>query len=185
MKPPSLKTTFYRFGEYYIKLNKEGLLQAYPNYDLIEEALKRFTQLTILMDKIDELVKKSNRFWKNISNKKSPKGQPYYKTLNELELLTESFYYIAHRLIKILRKLPYFKGFECKAVSNVRNKLIEHADDETDPIVLNTFNPLGSKGPIIKWIRLERQKNIFIDRGLYYNASTFLNKLDQRLTKII
>jgi len=187
VKIPSLKTTFYRFGEYYQKFDKE---KANFNNELASEGRKRLKQIEFVLNRVAILENESEKFMKAVF-KSEKTGQ---KTSNkevlrhlvmedEKELLTESFYYIAFRLRKIIRSLPALGNFECEEVRNVRNKLIEHTEESG--VFFNSFASGGPNGPIIKASRMRGQEDIFPDKGLYYNASKFINNLNNKLLHAI
>lgn len=187
MKAPSLKTTFYRFGEYYRKFDKE---RADFNRNLASEGRKRLKQIEFVLERVAILENESKKFMEMVfkSKKASPKI-PRKEVLrhsvmeDEKELLTESFYYIAFRLRKIIRSLPALGNFECKEVRDVRNKLIEHAEESG--VFFNSFASGGPNGPVIKASRMRGQEDIFPDKGLYHNASKFINNLNNKLQHAI
>jgi hypothetical protein len=62
-----------------------------------------------------------------------------------LEEKLESFYYSAARIRDLVREIPELEKFDCREITIVRNKLIEHADlAESD-----TFG-YGTNGPTVK-----------------------------------
>ena len=105
--------------------------------------------------------------------------------MEEVELLTESFYYIAARARSIIRQgeapLHVIKRFEAKGVRNVRNHLIEHSEKKRSGIVEISFGMGAEKGPVLKCIRETSTEDIFPDQGLYINAKEFKDNLESIL----
>lgn len=99
----------------------------------------------------------------------------------EIEVLAESFYYIAFRvrqaLINKKHQLPGLKNFECKGIRDVRNHLIEHV--EASGALVKSFGYGLDKGPQIK------PYNSFNDDGLYKNAKEFCENLNRLLLAAI
>ena len=46
----------------------------------------------------------------------------------EMEILVESFYYVAFRLWKVIQGLPDLSNFRCDGVRDVRNHLLAHPE---------------------------------------------------------
>ena len=94
----------------------------------------------------------------------------------EIELLTESFYYVAFRLEGLLGdklKLMY----RPKKIRRVRNQLIEHPEKAHGPVNPNfTFGSDLETGPIIKQFG-ERGEDAHNDEGLYVNAGEAIERL--------
>jgi hypothetical protein len=109
------------------------------------------------------------------------------KAAFELKLLSEAFYYFAGRVRTILKKteLPGLQGFECKGVSDVRNKLLEHAGEKQSEVVIQSFGWGAPHGPVLKAARYGGQEDVFPDAGLYRNAEEFIENLDRRLRAAI
>ena len=85
----------------------------------------------------------------------------------EMEDLLESYYYNAHRVLKLVQGLPRMRNFKCKEVLIVRNKLIEHADHGD----IYSFG-WGSTGPRVK--PMGRSGREWNDEGLFRNTESFL-----------
>lgn len=107
-------------------------------------------------------------------------SQDLRKMQRELERLTNNFYEYAHRIIKICENLPELKGFKCKEITLVRNKLIAHPEKESG-VVLDSFAYSRQDGPIIKGTRYSNQANIFPSKGYNNDYLAFINKLTEKL----
>jgi len=107
----------------------------------------------------------------------------------EMELLTESFYYLAGRLRTIIRHpsepLPGLRGFECRSIRDVRNKLLEHAEGRDSQVYTQSFGWGGAQGPVLKSIREAGLETVFPDRGLYENARELQDSLKRVLGNAI
>jgi hypothetical protein len=89
----------------------------------------------------------------------------------ELEDCIESFYYGAHRIVKLIQGLPGRKNFKVKSILVVRNKLIEHADHSTR----YSFG-FGTGGPIVRpYGSTNRQ---WVDAGFQTNVREMLAAID-------
>ena len=98
----------------------------------------------------------------------------------ELRIMAEAFYYFAERARKIAtRTLPRLKKFESDGVRDVRNKLIEHPEQEE--ICAQNFGYGSSKGPVLKEVRRPDQGQDFPDAGLYQNAEEFRDRFTRAL----
>jgi hypothetical protein len=93
---------------------------------------------------------------------------------SELEDMLENYYYNAHRVLKLVKKLKGMKNFKCAEISIVRNKLIEHANDGE----LYSFG-WGTEGPKIRPLR--RANAEWKDEGLFKNTEQFLKALNDQL----
>jgi hypothetical protein len=108
------------------------------------EAEKRLRQIDWLLKRVSKL---EHRFYTIHKARDHSRSQPLPKTssrllissrpsrhgpevavLEEIELLAESFYYIAFRLRGAVRRLHGFATFDAKGVREVRNHLIEHPE---------------------------------------------------------
>lgn len=96
----------------------------------------------------------------------------------ELEMLTEEYYQIAHRIGHIIIKLPGLKSFDFKEISIIRNNLIEHPEGKNSMVMVNSFSYSRLDGPVIKGIRINNQLN-HLDKGLYLNNERFLNEIEK------
>ena len=70
--------------------------------------------------------------WREKRNRQS-------EIVNELELQTECFYWIAGRARTIIKLMPGLETFEAVGVRNVRNKLIEHPEKGDSGVTIGSF----------------------------------------------
>jgi hypothetical protein len=94
----------------------------------------------------------------------------------ELEAQLEDFYHNAHRLLKLVRRLPGLGNCRCKQVDTVRNKLVEH------PVggLVYSFG-YGSGGPVVRPIH--RGKRQWVDKGLVSNSKALVTSLTKALER--
>jgi hypothetical protein len=96
-----------------------------------------------------------------------------------LELHAEAFYFFAWRLRSVLRDIPGFGNFNPRGVCDVRNALIEHAEDSPRGVLEHSFEYNISEG-----IRLKPHgggPGRVHDAGLYPNAKEFIEDLMRKL----
>jgi hypothetical protein len=103
----------------------------------------------------------------------------------EIRLLTESFYYFAHRIWKIAchrsTPLPGLR-FECPGVRDVRNMLIEHPEKAASPVYAQSFGfGYPESGPRLKTTSPPQAPDVVLDRGLYANAREFESSFVRRM----
>jgi hypothetical protein len=91
----------------------------------------------------------------------------------KLEIRTIAFYYFAGRARHVIRRLPKLQKFDSVGARTVRNQLIEHPEGNDSGVIFGGFGFGGAQGPVIKAWRLEDQKHIHPDAGLYVNALEF------------
>jgi hypothetical protein len=99
----------------------------------------------------------------------------------EVITLTESAYYFAFRLKRVIKEIgratdTTCKNFDSKGVNSVRNQLIEHTDDPT-----YEFATGDADGPRLKPHDKYRKHKETFDRGLYVNIEEYLNDFSRRL----
>jgi hypothetical protein len=196
------KSVTKKFGKYLDKMKAENPVGF--NSDLWTEANKRLEQLQWLYDHISrkhsrlmELNWRENRRMErlrkdfkltsgSITGPQSPDSRKISRLMFEIEMLTESFYYLAGRMRTLLRQgpLPGLKSFECKGVRNVRNKLLEHPEKESQ-VFLQSFGVGGEEGPTLKVERPKGQETIFPDAGLWANAAEFKDNLEKLLDRAL
>jgi hypothetical protein len=100
-----------------------------------------------------------------------PNDTPQTLTLKgELVGLLEEFYYNAHRVLKLIQKLPRCRNLKCKEISIVRNKLIEHADHGD----VYSFG-VTSQGPVVRPV--VPSGRAWVDGGLIPNTNAFTLEL--------
>lgn len=108
-----------------------------------------------------------------------------HKATFEMELLTETFYYLAGRVRTIAKHsenpLPGLSSFECAGVRNTRNKLLEHPEGKDSKVHMLSFAWGAPRGPVVKAIRWADQAEIFPDKGLYENAEEFRTSFERLL----
>ncbi len=197
-----------KFDKYWDKMDAEKPENF--NQDLASEVRKRLEQLDYLykfiMEKHERYMELSWREFDgdlnaykekiraaggSIIKPKSEERIQMDKLALEIELFTESFYYLAHRIkIILINKFFPFPGLgsfknKCKGVNLVRNKLIEHPEKESKILVQN-FGLGGELGPTLKPDRPEGQENqIFPDAGLKANTLEFKDNLEKLLNSVL
>lgn len=203
------KSTRELFNKYWNELRKkrpELITQEVHHYS--GEALGKFWQLDFLLERIKELesLMESRRQeiilngdpvqkWIQNNDSNQNKEVPTMPNIDELramvnsmkdtslvelELYTECFYYVSHRLKKIIDYYPGLKEFKPIGVINVRNNLIEHPHG-IHGVTFPSFGLGNPNGPVIKGARTEIEKNKSVDQGLYKNASEFRELLETLL----
>lgn len=181
-----LKPTIDLFDEYYRYEDKRN-----PDFnkDVASEARKRLVQLNKILERVIALEQEEGTihipFGMHQKGDNEAVDRVIYRKIeitDELEFLTEAFYYFAFRLRRIIRGLPGLNGFECKGVRDVRNKLIEHPEGRDSEVYILSFGHGGEQGPVIKAIRYDHQTEVFKDSGLFTNATELKKNLEQRLS---
>jgi hypothetical protein len=97
---------------------------------------------------------------------------------SELEGKLESFYYIAHRVLKLFKETDDLPRIRCMPVTIVRNKLIEHPTEDQ----FYSFG-VGSTGPLVK--PMHRGDVHFHDAGLSPNASAWCKAIIDGLSRVV
>lgn len=194
-----------KFDKYWDKMNSEN--PANFNQDLAAEVKKRLEQsdylYKVIMEKhsrsmellweenrfdLDSLREKIREVGGSVTKPKSKEQIEREKLIFEMELLTESFYYLAGRVRTAITKskpFPSLESFECEGVRNVRNKLLEHVEGKDSKVLFPSFGVGGEQGPTLKPYRPNGQENIFPDKGLEANATEFKNNLEKLLDQAI
>lgn len=85
----------------------------------------------------------------------------------ELESRIENFYQNAHRMQKLLQAIFSIKRNDCRAITMVRNHLIEHKKED----IGYSFG-VGPSGPRVQPTR-PANREIYNDEGLFSNAEEF------------
>jgi hypothetical protein len=89
---------------------------------------------------------------------------------HEFEGLLETYYSNAHRILKLVRTLPGLGKFECREITIVRNKLVEH------PLAGDVYSfGFGTSGPVVRPLRKPDRE--WVDNGLVPNTESFIRKL--------
>lgn len=89
---------------------------------------------------------------------------------SRMESLLEDFYHSAHRVQKLVKTLPGMLKTESRAITIVRNKLVEHPE-------VGDFYTFGwsSSGPVVR--PLHRPGRQWVDAGLIPNTKEFVDVL--------
>lgn len=102
----------------------------------------------------------------------------------ELEIITESFYHFAWRIVEITKHLDDFDEIKKTKVGQVRNYLIQHPETQKDRAKFHSsFSAKGKAGPVIKGYI--GPPGSLDDEGLFCNADEFNSKLCICLEKVI
>lgn len=88
----------------------------------------------------------------------------------EYESLLEGYYYLAHRIVKLVKKLPGLSSTDCPPIRVVRNKLLEHPES----IQPYSFG-YGTAGPVVRPARVG--KRLWEDAGLVPNTEALVKTL--------
>jgi hypothetical protein len=176
------------------------------NLDLALEVRKRIAQLQHLFNGIDgkhlrymELTLREHRRMESLRRElkitgpvnieKSEAHLEMEELIFEIELWTESFYYVAGRMRTILtngsKPLPGLDSFECVGARNVRNHLLEHPEGRSSGIFTQSFGVGGDQGPTLKIERETGQENIFPDAGLWANAEEIRKNIEALLDRVL
>lgn len=172
-----------RYGNYYRAVTADPK----KNLDLEQEGIKRLEQLRWLFERIWVLEEAAELFLQMAFDKVQAGEKVDQQSLKthasnkeEAEILTESFYYIAWRLLGgiLMYRFPKLKnGKKVLGIDNVRNKLIEHPRDTGSGVYINSFAYGGPVGPVVKGVRYTGQENVYKDGGLWVNIKEFLDEL--------
>jgi hypothetical protein len=98
---------------------------------------------------------------------------------HRLETTLEAYYYNAHHILKLIQTLPGLKGFECREVTIVRNKLVEHAKSGS----IYTFG-YGSTGPLVKAFQRGEHRE-WNDEGLVPNTVKFARAIESTIQRAL
>lgn len=101
----------------------------------------------------------------------------------QIEMLAESFYFHAHRLLKLLQNgpLPGFGSLQAKGVLLVRNHLVEHFPERDKPWPANHSRDFSDTeaGP-----KLTKATDPVEDAGLYRNARELRDAISEVLNAL-
>lgn len=194
-----------KFNKYVEKKEQETPINF--NLHLAMEVQKRLEQLDYLYKKVmkrhlkcmrlvwieqrnlEPVMQLARETGASVRYKRSDEKIEINKLMFEIELLTESFYYMAFRMRQLLKHnskpLPELHKFECVGVRNVRNKLIEHPEEKGSGVILQSFGVGGEQGPTLKVERPAGQENIFPDAGLKANSTEIRDELERLLDQAI
>ena len=162
--------------------------------NLIAEAHKRLEQLEWLVLRISTLQTRDGRndrwtFKPGISDaiartEHERRGRQRRRLGFEIELLSESFYYLAWRLRQIVVRLPGFKSLGATGIRDVRNHLLEHPEKFSKALNPNFMYGLDlPNGPVLK--PFGARQGAIHDRGLYANASELIDEMLNRLRRAV
>ena len=82
----------------------------------------------------------------------------------------EDYYQNAHRVLKLIKTLPGLGNFECREITIVRNKLVEHPESG-EPYSFG----FGATGPVVRPVHKPGRE--WIDAGLVPNTEAFVREL--------
>jgi hypothetical protein len=106
---------------------------------------------------------------------------PEFSVEDQLRVLVESFYYVAHRLVTILdqcqAKLPGLKSPRAEAIRRVRNNLIEHANKPGGRFAYS-FSISNAAGVRLRSAAPADADDTFFDEGIHRNANDLSTELD-------
>ena len=200
------ETTVELLDRLYVKLDKDKATGF--NRDLANEARKRLLQLDHLLKlvrdneaqeakAIERMTEAFLRHAKRVDFESVPQpedtklsreeGHSMKASLFEMELFTECFYYISHRLLSLLNKGKPILGLKVgfQGARNVRNKLLEHAEGKDSQVFIQSFAWGKEHGPILKAARYAGQEQVFPDKGLYANAAEIRDELEAILYRLL
>jgi len=156
------------------------------NKDLGCEIRARMKKCNWLLLRINELEEESDKYYQMYVKMMHGGPKPDKSIIerdneisDEMELMTECFYFMAFRLLKALKSITEFKNLKSDGITIIRNKLLEHPEDKDSQIWINSFAHHGPKGPVLKAVRYNYQKDIFPDKGLYFNASELIDNISK------
>lgn len=140
---------------------------------LAVEAQRRLKQLDWFLLEVQE---------REVALARAKMGDPEsYDLIEEIQTLTEAFYYFAFRTMRMFQELPgapglpATRGFDAPGVREVRNWLVEHPEFPG-----GGFQMGADRGPILG-LRFDTDPKEHQDAGLYVNAMEFREKLMSRL----
>jgi hypothetical protein len=107
---------------------------------------------------------------------------------DRLQLYAEAFYYIAHRILVLIRQspkgLPGLQSFKADGVSRVRNNLLEHAHKKGGATI-PSFSVSSAAGTRLRPVMQDDDPDRYVDEGLPANAREFRDNLTQVLLAAI
>jgi hypothetical protein len=132
-------------------------------------------------------AKRSSIQLRPYENSKVSDSRKIDRLMFEIQLFTESFYYLAARMRSVLRRgsLPGLKSFECEGARSVRNKLLEHPEGRDSQVFEQSFGVGGEEGPTLKIERSAEQEAIFPDAGLRANAKEIRDTFERLLDRVL
>jgi hypothetical protein len=183
-----------KFSKYLALVDQaEGISNPARN-DLAAEAIERLNQLAFIGIQLQEIDKQFGIMV--MVTKTNEQGEvEHYNAAHErdeqlrftMRLLTESYYYFAFRLRKLLRNkthpFPGLGTFDCLGVRDVRNHLIEHPEGATSRIFNRTFSWTKESGMHLKTGRQAWEGDAFSDAGFVANSYEFNKNLSLALDR--
>jgi hypothetical protein len=113
---------------------------------------------------------------------------PEFSVEDQLRLLVESFYYIAHRLVTVLDQcqasLPDLKPVSAEAIRRVRNNLIEHANKQGGRFAYS-FSISNAAGVRLRSAAPAGSADTFLDEGIHRNANDLAGELNTMLREAV
>ncbi len=205
------ETTVELLDRLYVKLDKEKATGF--NRDLANEARKRLLQLDHLLKLVRENEAQHDKAMQRVMEvfrQHCVAHQHDFETVPqpedskmtgeemdisrvsafEMELFTEGFYYISHRLLHLLYRSKPIPGLDRNwgkslGARIVRNKLLEHPEDPDSQVFIGSFGWGKENGPSLKAARYGGQEKVFVDKGLYINAAEIRDKLETALKGLL
>jgi hypothetical protein len=177
-------------------LDKLASISNVSGRPFVSEALNRVDQLQWLCVQIElienEMAKIDWRVWE------STDPDRFHPRMIELQTLTETFYYIAWRLIALLDRddapIPSLRGLrsKCVGIRTVRNKLLEHPEASDSRVHIPSIMFGTAEGPRLKLVAetktdkdgkllFRTNKADLFDRGLWVNARELKEAIESKL----
>ena len=102
-----------------------------------------------------------------------------------IEVLTESFYWVAHRALLVTLSLPGLRGFRADGIRDVRNHLLAHPESANSGVVSTSSGFSFAAGPQVKPVRSDPQAKVWVDAGLFANALEFSANLNRSVATAV
>lgn len=103
---------------------------------------------------------------------------------DRLQLYAETFYYIAHCVLVLIRQsptgLPGLQAFKAGGIGRVRNNLLEHAHKQGGAAV-PSFSVSSAAGIRLRPVLDDDEQDRYVDAGLPANAREFRENLERLL----
>lgn len=165
--------------------DKNKLTYKTDDVNLINEAISKLELLHFIIKQLKFNEKKERqRTQKNLYILLTSKVLPekYFVSVytQRIEIYTYSFYYLSFRVYDVLRNVTKL-GVNAPGIITVRNHLMEHPEGKDSRILSYGFGHIGPYGPIVKPGRNQNEKQIHVDKGLYFNAKEFEENLLKKL----
>ena len=139
----------------------------YPAYDA--EIGRKISQLNWLISKAQML---NNKVETSISSGKDID----IEALEELEIITESFYYFVGRIVEIFKRNPRFGNISMSNAEKIRHQLLQHPEKQKErQKAFPSFECGSVDGPKIK--SYKGPDGALYDNGLFVNARELNRKI--------